>query len=89
MNLQFDHSENTLFEYYSNQDISLFLWEMYQCWMLELSQMDETHLEVSNRQYFFELLTSQVFQQAVPPIEAPSSDTSQAIAPADSFQNSG
>jgi hypothetical protein len=63
MTLSFDHSENALFEYYSDQDISMYLWEMYQCWMLELSQLDKTHLDVSNRQYFFELLAAHISKQ--------------------------
>ncbi|RAI91492.1 hypothetical protein [Algoriphagus yeomjeoni] len=60
MNLNFDHTAEELFEYYSEEDISYYLWEMYQCWLLELSQLDKTHLEVSNRQYFFQLLATQV-----------------------------
>ena len=73
MNLNFDHSAEELFEYYSEEDISFYLWEMYQCWLLELSQMGKTHLEVNNRQYFFQLLAAQVskqlkqFQEKVPP----------------------
>lgn len=60
MNLNFDHSAEELFDSYLEEDISLFLWEMYQCWLLELSQMDKTHQEVENRQYFFQLLAAHV-----------------------------
>lgn len=89
MNLTFDHSENALFEFYSEQDISLFLWEMYQCWMLELSQLDKTHQEVSNRQYFFELLAAHIHQAKLKPPQESSGKASPTHMAEDTFQNSG
>ncbi|SHO59424.1 hypothetical protein [Algoriphagus zhangzhouensis] len=62
MNLFFDHSENAIFEFYHGHDINRYLWEIYQCWMLELSQRDNTYLDISNRQYFFELLANEIFK---------------------------
>lgn len=76
MNLNFDHSAEELFDSYLEEDISFYLWEMYQCWLLELSQKDKTHQEVENRQYFFQLLTAHVsknlkqYQQKAPPNKA-------------------
>lgn len=62
MDLFFEHSENAIFEYYDDHDINRYLWEIYQCWMLELSQRDNTYLDISNRQYFFELLANEIFK---------------------------
>ncbi|WP_373397484.1 hypothetical protein V8V91_23455 [Algoriphagus halophilus] len=65
MHIPLDHPENALFDYYSDQDTHVYLWEMYQYWMLELSQRDQTHLDVSNRQYFFELMASHIHQDSI------------------------
>ncbi|WPR74078.1 HEPN domain-containing protein [Algoriphagus sp. NG3] len=61
--LNFKHSPEEIFDSYYDEDINAYLWEMHQSWLLELAKRDLTHLEISNRLYFFELLITQVTKQ--------------------------
>ncbi|WP_339878580.1 HEPN domain-containing protein [uncultured Algoriphagus sp.] len=61
--LNFKHSPEEIFDSYYDEDINAYLWEMHQSWLLEIAKRDLTHLEISNRLYFFELLITQVSKQ--------------------------
>ena len=57
LTLEVDYSKDELLNAISDTHRNLYLWELLQGWMIFLAQREKSPAEVSERLFFFELLT--------------------------------
>ncbi len=57
LTLEIDYPKDELFDSISVSKRNLYLWELLQGWMIFLAEREKSSAEMSERLYFFELLT--------------------------------
>lgn len=57
LTLEIDYSKGELFDAISVSNQNFYLWELLQGWMIFLAEREKSSAEVSERLFFFELLT--------------------------------
>lgn len=57
LTLEIDYSKDELFDAISVSNQKIYLWELLQGWMIFLAEREKSPAEVSERLFFFELLT--------------------------------
>ncbi|WP_111669107.1 hypothetical protein [Algoriphagus litoralis] len=57
LTLEIDYAKDELFDAVSVSNQNIYLWELLQGWMIFLAEREKSSAEVSERLFFFELLT--------------------------------
>ena len=57
LTLEIDHPKHELFDAVSFSNRNIYLWELLQGWMIFLAEREKSASELSQRLFFFELLT--------------------------------